>query len=298
MQQLTILPDIEELLPPLSPEEYDGLKADMIANGCRDALVVWQDTIIDGHNRYSIALEHNIPFKTIEMTFESISDAKLWVIQNQSSRRNLSAYSRTVLALQMKPFLEEKAKRRQREAGGNHGNQYTGGKVALSENSPRAANEPREQIAKIAGVSSNTVSRIEYIEANADEETKEKLRRGDKDVSVNSVYTSLKEANAASIKEVPCTELTVMKPVEAVSEKNENDLDSTPSWEPCVTLNQISCVDPDPLVGAIFELFPEEYRSRFFSAFFNRFLYLQGKEETENLFIQLAQTLNNSKTKR
>ena len=289
MQQLTILPDIEELLPPLSPEEYEGLKADMIANGCRDALVVWQDTIIDGHNRYSIALEHNIPFKTVEMTFESISDAKLWVIQNQSSRRNLSAYCRTVLALQMKPFLEEKAKRRQGTRTDLHN---------LPLNSAEGSGETREQIAKIAGVGKDTVSRIEYIEANADEETKEKLRRGDKDVSVNSVYTSLKEGNTASIKEVPCTELTVMEPVEAVSEKEENYLDSVPRWEPSVTLNQISCVDPDPLVGAIFELFPEEYRSKFFSAFFNRFLYLQGKEETENLFIQLAQTLNNSKTKR
>ncbi len=293
MQQLTILSDVEEFLPPLSPEEFEGLKADILANGCNDALVVWNDTIIDGHNRYAICTENNIPFQTREMTFESIDDAKMWILANQSSRRNMTAYARTVIALRMKPAFEEKAKRRQSAAGGDHGNQYTGGKVAVVPNSEQPAKKTIEQIASLAKVGKDTVSKIEYIEANADEETKAQLRRGDKGVSVNGVYTKLKEENAA-IKVVPSTELTVMEPVEAVLEKEENYLDSVPQWEPSVTLNQISCVDPDPLVGAIFELFPEEYRSKFFSAFFDRFLYWQGKEETETLFIQMAQALSNS----
>ncbi|MDO4588163.1 MAG: hypothetical protein Q4C95_12875 [Planctomycetia bacterium] len=81
MKELKINPEFASLLPPLTNEEFNGLETDIIENGCRDALVVWNDTIIDGHNRYSIALEHNIPFKTVETTFESINDAKLWIIR-------------------------------------------------------------------------------------------------------------------------------------------------------------------------------------------------------------------------
>lgn len=289
MKQLTILSDIEELLPPLSPEEYEGLKTLILTEGCRDSLTVWNDTIIDGHHRYAICMENNIPFETKEMEFESIDDAKLWIIRNQSSRRNITAYTRTVLALKMKPALEEKARKRQCCGQGG---------VLLPPNSAEAKGETREQIADLAGVGKDTVSKVEFIEANADEDTKSRLRRGDKGVSVNGVYTSLKEKQNSPIKTVPSTELTVIEPVTVTPEREENYLDAAPHWEPSVTLNQISCVDPDPLVGAIFELFPEEYRSKFFSAFFDRFLYWQGKEETETLFIQLAQTLSNSKTER
>ncbi len=288
MKQLTILSDIEELLPPLLPEEYEELKTLILRDGCRDALTIWNDTIIDGHHRYAICMENNIPFETKEMKFESIGDAKFWILKNQSGRRNMTPYARTVIALKMKPALEEMAKKRQ----------FAGVKTDLPPNWAEGIGETREQIASLAGVGKNTVSKIEYIEANADEETKSRLRRGDKGVSVNGVYTSLKEKQNSPIKTVPSTELTVIEPVTVTPEREENYLDTAPHWEPSVTLNQISCVDPDPLVGAIFELFPEEYRSKFFSAFFDRFLYWQGKEETETLFIQLAQTLSNSKTER
>lgn len=286
MKQLTILSDIEELLPPLSPEEFEGLKADILANGCNDALVVWNDTIIDGHHRYAICTDNNIPFKTREMEFDSIDGAKLWIIQNQSSRRNLTPYARTVIALKMKPALEEKA--RQRKAAGV--------KIDLRQNSAQGSGKTQDAVAYLAGISRDTVSKVEFIEANADAETKAQLRRGDKGVSVNGVYTRLKGENAA-IKEVPSTELTVIEPVETVLDTEKDDPDSMlkTQWERSVTLNHISCVDPDPLVGAIFELFPEEYRIVFFNAFFDRFLYWQGQEETETLFIQLAQKLNQNK---
>ena len=55
------------------------------------------------------------------------------------------------------PILEIKAKERQRAAGGDRGNQYTGGKVAVRENLPQPANyesgKVRNQLAKELGVS-------------------------------------------------------------------------------------------------------------------------------------------------
>ena len=44
----------KSIIPPLSKEEYEGLEQSIITEGCRDAICLWNDTIIDGHNRYDI----------------------------------------------------------------------------------------------------------------------------------------------------------------------------------------------------------------------------------------------------
>ena len=51
-QELRIDNDFASLIPPLTDEEYTHLEQSIIAEGCRDALVVWNDTIVDGHHRY------------------------------------------------------------------------------------------------------------------------------------------------------------------------------------------------------------------------------------------------------
>ena len=48
------------------------------------------NTIIDGHNRYSIAVQHDIPFNTVAMEFGSRNEATIWIILTQISRRNLT----------------------------------------------------------------------------------------------------------------------------------------------------------------------------------------------------------------
>jgi len=40
----------------------------------------------------------------------SREDAEIWIIQNQVSRRNLDAYTGSVLALKLEPLMREKAK--------------------------------------------------------------------------------------------------------------------------------------------------------------------------------------------
>jgi hypothetical protein len=51
--------------------------------------------------------------------------------------------------------------------------------------------ETREKLAAMAGVSRDSISKTKQILAEADEETKEKLRKGE--MSINRAYTSLKE---------------------------------------------------------------------------------------------------------
>jgi hypothetical protein len=89
-QEIKIDEEFKGLIPRLADEEYKQLKSNIVTEGkCRDPLVLWNGTIIDGHNRYEICMENHIPFKRIEMEFESREEAILWIIKNQLGRRNL-----------------------------------------------------------------------------------------------------------------------------------------------------------------------------------------------------------------
>ena len=80
----------KSLLPALDKKTFEQLEANILENGCRDALVLWNDIIIDGHNRYAICEKHDLPYKTVNMEFNSREEVIIWIIQTQVSRRNLS----------------------------------------------------------------------------------------------------------------------------------------------------------------------------------------------------------------
>ena len=92
---LTINTRFHELLPPLCDDEYARLEASIQADGVRDPLVRWGHTIVDGHNRYEIAQRHGIAFQTVEKNFEDEDDACIWIIENQTGKRNLTIVQRT-----------------------------------------------------------------------------------------------------------------------------------------------------------------------------------------------------------
>ena len=59
---LRIDEEFAALIPPLTDEEYRGLEASILEEGCRDALVCWGDVLVDGHNRYKICTAHGVPY--------------------------------------------------------------------------------------------------------------------------------------------------------------------------------------------------------------------------------------------
>ena len=111
--QIIIDKEFQSLIPPLTVEEYEGLEKSILAEGCRDALVLWGNILVDGHNRYKICTSHNVPFQTTQKDFADRNDALRWIILNQFGRRNLPAYERARLALRLKPVIAEKAKAQQ-----------------------------------------------------------------------------------------------------------------------------------------------------------------------------------------
>jgi len=81
-------PEFKALLAPLSAEQYAGLEEDILDRGCLDTIKLWNDTIIDGHNRFSICMRHGVIFQTEELDFDSREDVIEWMIRNQINRRN------------------------------------------------------------------------------------------------------------------------------------------------------------------------------------------------------------------
>jgi len=183
MEEIIINPELKELIPPLSTDEYEGLEQSIITEGCRDALVLWNQTIVDGHNRYAICTQHNIEFQTIHMDFQSIEHAKEWIILNQYSRRNLNSYQRGVLALKLKIIYKSIAKANQKLSKGR-GKKGTPTLAGVK-------GDVREKLAKIAKISHGNIDKIKFIQAKAPEETKKLLESGE--LNINQVYKELKK---------------------------------------------------------------------------------------------------------
>ncbi|KAF5304605.1 hypothetical protein FQA39_LY18993 [Lamprigera yunnana] len=86
--------DLKAYIDPLTPEEYAALERSILAEGCRDALVLWGDVLVDGHNRYGICQKHGLPFNTVQNThFQSMADVHLWMIDQHLGRRSVSELS-------------------------------------------------------------------------------------------------------------------------------------------------------------------------------------------------------------
>ena len=72
MDKLPILkidPEFKDLIRPLRRKEYLQLEENILDEGCRDPIIVWNDYIIDGHNRYSICTKYSIPFNTVSFGY-------------------------------------------------------------------------------------------------------------------------------------------------------------------------------------------------------------------------------------
>ena len=184
MPEISIDNEFQSIIPPLTSDEYHQLEANIVSEGCRDALVIWRGALVDGHNRYKICKSHNIPFRVEEKEFGSRDDAICWIIRNQFGRRNLSPGDRSILALRLEPIMKEKAKERQREHGGT-----APGKTLVPISAPVIeSGKARDQVAKLAGVGHNTIDKVKKILDKGTPEQVKRIREGGKGNTVNAVY--------------------------------------------------------------------------------------------------------------
>lgn len=217
MVELKIDPEFESLIPPLTNEEFKQLRDNIIEDGeVREPIVTWNGVILDGYNRWAVIQENpDIPFKTMEMIFFSRDEAKVWMIRNQLGRRNLPDYERAKLALRLKEAIAADAKKNVLATQKNNA-------ASAYQKSDRQIHTNKE-LAKIAGVSHDTISRVETIEAKATPEVKEQLRKGE--ISINKVYNEIRQAD--QMKETPKSppnkpEYTIKNLVDEIGASSEN----------------------------------------------------------------------------
>ncbi|MEE7546716.1 plasmid replication/partition related protein, partial [Xanthomonas sp. Kuri4-1] len=103
--------ELKAYIDPLTADEHEALERSLLAEGCRDALVLWGDVLVDGHNRYGICRQHGLPFQTVQNPrFQSMEDVHLWMIDQHLGRRSVSDFQRGVLALRKREILAERRK--------------------------------------------------------------------------------------------------------------------------------------------------------------------------------------------
>ena len=89
---LKIDPEFEKLMTPLTEDEFQQLKENILTEGkILQPICIWNGVIVDGHNRYRIAQRYpHITFSVCEMEFEDRFAAMTWMCKNQLGRRNLT----------------------------------------------------------------------------------------------------------------------------------------------------------------------------------------------------------------
>ena len=181
-----VLPEMAELLPPLTGEQLAALEADLLKNGCYSPIIVNEDmVIIDGHNRQRLCEEHGIPYKMAVFSFEDLLEAKRWAIENQRGRRNLEKWELGKIALKLRPDIEAKAKANMSAGGGDQKSEDTkSGLTTLS--NPISPVSTRKELAESVGIGEVTMGKVMQIDEHAPSAVKEALDSGD--LSINQGY--------------------------------------------------------------------------------------------------------------
>ncbi len=245
--------ELKAYIDPLTPDEYASLEQSLLAEGCRDALVLWGDVLVDGHNRYEICRKHNIEFRTVQnRSFKSMDDVRLWMIDNHLGRRSVSDYQRGVLALRKKTILEARAGATagapadpdtpQAAAPGPQGD--GGGSDSGNTPVPGHAHTmalTRAALARAARLSSNTLGQIEQIHNAAAPELVDAVKRGEVSINAAAAVSALPQAAQVAAVVAGKQELRELarqvreaRPVKPRKKKDDEvieDDDGTPPWD-------------------------------------------------------------------
>ena len=181
-----ILPEMAELLPPLSAEQSAALEQDLLQNGCYSPIIVNEDmVIVDGHNRQSLCEKHDLPYTMAVFSFDDLLEAKQWALDTQKNRRNLEKWELGKIALKLKPEIEAKARANMSAGGGDQKSEDAKSGSAMLPN-PIPAVDTRKELAEAVGLGERTMGKVMQIDENAPETIKEALDK--KELSINKGY--------------------------------------------------------------------------------------------------------------
>ena len=256
MIELQIDDELKAWIDPLSAEEYELLEASIVEEGCRDPLVVWGGYLLDGHNRYEICRKHGIEFVTFEKAgLSTKDDVKIWMIQNQMGKRNATEFTRTALALKLKPLLEQRAIQRKAASQTGPGEQV--GQVRQNSDAPKGRTD--DGIAKMVGVSRDTVRKVEKIIEKASPKVIEQVRSGE--ISINAAAKTVASPKPPAPVPAPLQDA----PIDTASPPTEDHAEFGPSPEEIAAaerfeaeqteyIKNLLASEDDPLAKALADL--------------------------------------------
>ena len=96
-KKLKIDMNFKRLYIPLSKKEYLQLESDILKNGCTVPITIWNNIIVDGHDRYEICSKHNIGFTVKEINFDCREAVVVWICVNQLKLKNIPTELRKYL---------------------------------------------------------------------------------------------------------------------------------------------------------------------------------------------------------
>lgn len=133
-------PEFAGLIAPLSEDERVQLEANLVtAKGARDALVVWNGILLDGHNRFEICRRRGLSFRLKDIALPDRRAARIWVRWNQLGRRNLTDDQR---AMQLAGLIEDVA------AQSKHARAQAGRRVGGKATSEQIENRSRDAVSR------------------------------------------------------------------------------------------------------------------------------------------------------
>ncbi len=211
MEKLRINPEFRDKIPPMTDEQFSGLREDILNDGyIRDPLVVWKEenTLLDGHHRWRVICEnwellkdkYTVDYKTFPDRWAALE----WICRNQLNKHNLNDEQITYIRGEMyKARKKSVGNSNKRNADGTFG-----GNDQLDQNDPNGYHpkSTAEAIARELGVAEPTIKRSEAFHDGIDElrkvspEAADKVMRGGSGASKKAV-SELRRKTEPEIKE-------------------------------------------------------------------------------------------------
>lgn len=199
--------ELENLLPPLSKEDYEMLEQSLLQNGFMQhstRIQLWclpeeeendndahpaKSYIIDGHNRYRICQKHNIDLPSWcfdWLCFDTKEEVKKYIYENQLARRNLTPIQKISIAEQYRSMYEKQAKENKSLGGGDKKSESY--QKSVESNLTQAVDKKRnpttdEKLSKIAGIKTTTYKMGAKVLKSDNEDLKKRVLSGETSIS-------------------------------------------------------------------------------------------------------------------
>lgn len=163
MDRLIIDPEFRDKIPPLTEDEFTLLEENILSDGAVfSPLIVWDGTILDGHNRYEIIQKHpELTYAVHKLSFANRYEALSWICKNQLGRRNLTPQ-------QKKYLIGQRYEAEKMAHGGDRKSTTAKSTVQNEQLKPKNAAVTRQRIAEDTGSSESYVMRAGWYAQGVD----------------------------------------------------------------------------------------------------------------------------------